>query len=714
MKMKKSVVCLFTGLISCSSVFSQGIRFENIPFDDAFLQAIIEKKLVLLEFSTSWSGASYHLTAGGVSEEEMRAFFDARFVSLRVDMETAGGKEIGERYGVDTYPTFLLLKTNDTEQYRITGGVSATELVEKARRGLSPANAPAILEAEHASGKMKKARVLDYVLALQDGHAADPRCTAIGRELLASLSKKEKMMPLYWPLFSDLSIAPVPSGDFTLLLDNLEQFRASIGRERVDAYLLYCYESMLEPFIAREVTTDVKNHELLNTILFQLERVDFPGQELLLLEALVARAYYERDYERAFALIEENLALLPDAKLGMFTGSFQSIQVESRQQMARIARLGDKITAAVKDPGLKEYCRAFYNVYKRLSATGVYWEDLSLEEALEQAAARDMLLFVNCYQGTDPAAGLFAREHVGEFLNQRLINIKVDTRDGEGAAIAERYRIRRYPTFLLLRPDGTLHYRMAGDQEEATFVEHLQAGMNGENAAWDWEQRYQEGDRDPAFVAGYIASLVSLLETEAAVAVASDYAASLPDSLRRAPANWYIYESPLFSPLGSDNFTYLFESRAGFGKTVGAARVDSVIYTRYMDRFVDLMAGKVVPGEGEVELWVAPLKGFRSAYARELLAAAEIARVFHARQEREEEQNIRALFNACRVQARNLKEEAAFRIGRLVFSYLMQHIDQSHLGEYNMLVNTFANRITDKERRDTIKAMVIPLSLPVD
>jgi hypothetical protein len=47
-------------------------------------------------------------------------------------------------------------------------------------------------------------------------------------------------------------------------------------------------------------------------------------------------------------------------------------------------------------------------------------------------------------------------------------------------------------------------------------------------------------------------------------------------------------------------------------------------------------------------------------------------------------------------------------VGYPAFGYLAQHIDQSLLGEYNVLVNTFANRITDSAREKTLRAMVIP------
>jgi hypothetical protein len=516
------------------------------------------------------------------------------------------------------------------------------------------------------------------------------------------------MLSLYWPLFSDLSIAPVPSADFTFLQKNLEKFRASIGRERVDAYLLYCYESLLSPFLALEAANDMKNHDLLDAIYFQVERGDLPGKELLLLEVQIARAYYERDYEQAFSLLEEHIALFPDTKLWTLTSSFQSIRMESKEQIARVARLGDKITGAIKDPELKEYLRAYFNIYKRLAATGVYWEDLSLEEALGQANARDIFLFVNCYQegaAATMADTLFAQEHIGEFFNQHFVNLKIDMTKEAGASIGEQYRVKKFPTFLLFRPDGILHYKLTGVQDEATFIERIQAGLSGEDTAWDREQQYEEGERDPALIAALIASLLEDKPEEAAV-VARDYMTALPDSARCDSLNWYIYEHPRLSPLGGDLFTYLLDHQGAFAGSVGKARVDSTIHARYMDKCTGILSGKEPLEEVELVNLALPLK-YASTY-RELAATLEITKAFCARQGSEEE-HLRGLFNACRRRVGNLSGEIAYRVGRPVLGYLAQHIDQTHLGEYNMLVNTFAKKIADAEQKSVLKSMVIPL-----
>ncbi|MDR1414532.1 MAG: hypothetical protein LBI96_01870, partial [Odoribacteraceae bacterium] len=621
----KKVILLMLALCAISRAFSQSIPFREISLDDAFLEAIIERKLVFVEVRAAWNGPSYYLNEAGVSGEDFKEFFDERFVCMQVDEGTTEGKEFVKRYHVDTYPAFLLLGINEEELYRIAGGVSADELVEKARRGAISTNALPVLRREYDSRKMSKVRMMDYFLSLQDGFAGDPACISVGKRLLASLSNGDKLSPVFWPLFSDLSVAPVPSEDFSYLLKHPGRFRASIGRERVDAYLLYCYETLLSPVFTRE-GDEVVDRSLLDALRTWLEGDDLPGREALLLEVEVARAYIDRDYERAFSLIEERVSLFSDAKLWMLANSFKAIRAESERQVEHLASVEERVAETATDPELKLFLRSRPDAYKRLFDTGVYWEDLPLEQALEQAGARGILVFAVCEgEMTGRTDSLFAREGMGDLLNKFFVNLKVDAAGEEGKLVEERYGVREFPTFLVLRPDGSLYFKMTGLMDGETFEGRVLAGLEQESRTLS--QRYGEGERDPAFITAFIASLLEY-SSESVAGVALEYVAGLPDSARFAAENWYVYEDALLSPPGGDLFDFLLERRAEFAAVVGEERVETTVRTRYMEACAGILAGRwVAEEEGAFRLFSA---GFATAPDKELSAVMEIVHTFCA------------------------------------------------------------------------------------
>ncbi len=57
---------------------------------------------------------------------------------------------------------------------------------------------------------------------------------------------------------------------------------------------------------------------------------------------------------------------------------------------------------------------------------------------------------------------VFPTEIAGNFFNEKFVNIKVDAEKGEGIEFAKRYNIKAYPTFLVLKPDGTVVARWEG------------------------------------------------------------------------------------------------------------------------------------------------------------------------------------------------------------------------------------------------------------
>ena len=52
------------------------------------------------------------------------------------------------------------------------------------------------------------------------------------------------------------------------------------------------------------------------------------------------------------------------------------------------------------------------------------------------------------------ADNVFPREEAGEFFNPKFVSVKFDMENGEGKELAQKFGVRAYPTFLIIRPDG--------------------------------------------------------------------------------------------------------------------------------------------------------------------------------------------------------------------------------------------------------------------
>jgi thiol:disulfide interchange protein len=96
------------------------------------------------------------------------------------------------------------------------------------------------------------------------------------------------------------------------------------------------------------------------------------------------------------------------------------------------------------------------------SETGIRFKSMSLEKAKQIAKETDKLIFIDAYTSwcgpcKRMAATSFMEEEVGEIFNERFVNIKIEMeKDVDGPEVARLYKVRAYPTLLVINSEGKL------------------------------------------------------------------------------------------------------------------------------------------------------------------------------------------------------------------------------------------------------------------
>lgn len=119
---------------------------------------------------------------------------------------------------------------------------------------------------------------------------------------------------------------------------------------------------------------------------------------------------------------------------------------------------------------------------KEASTKGTRFEKGTLKELLAKADTAKKYLFVDIYTTwcgpcKAMASEIFPQQKVGAYLNKTFINAKFDAEKGEGIDIAKTYQVRAYPTFLILKPDGTEVGRIIGGGEADVFIKKVQEAV---------------------------------------------------------------------------------------------------------------------------------------------------------------------------------------------------------------------------------------------
>lgn len=225
------------------------------------------------------------------------------------------------------------------------------------------------------------------------------------------------------------------------------------------------------------------------------------------------------------------------------------------------------------------------------------FQELTLDKALEQAAAENKLVFVDCYTVWCGPCKMMAEKilplkEVGEFMNDHFVCLKIDMEKGEGVKIARKYKITAYPTFLILKTDGSLQHRIVGGAATGEdFLNKVEEGMEG-NSLGNLDMQYQSGNRNLDFQMTYIKALVRGKEMERARAVSQDLLASLDGEEKYSADYWYLYENENLSPIGSGNMIFLLKHAEKFREGVGKEKVDAKLASLFETQLEDILRGR--------------------------------------------------------------------------------------------------------------------------
>ena len=98
-----------------------GIVFATGSLSDALAQAKRENKLVFVDCFTTWCGPCKMLAKQTFPNQAVGEFMNPRFVSLQIDMERGEGIELAKKWGIEAYPTMVVLDADGNVKGRIVG-----------------------------------------------------------------------------------------------------------------------------------------------------------------------------------------------------------------------------------------------------------------------------------------------------------------------------------------------------------------------------------------------------------------------------------------------------------------------------------------------------------------------------------------------------------------------------------------------------------------
>src|SRR5690606_19102971 len=164
-------------------------------------------------------------------------------------------------------------------------------------------------------------------------------------------------------------------------------------------------------------------------------------------------------------------------------------------------------------------------------------------------------------------------------MNRTFVNLKVDGEAGEGIDLVRQFRVRAYPTFVVLQADGSEVFRIVGARSASAFREELEKGLDDRRTPEMVKKRYEAGERSPSLVNDYVLSVMQSGDEAAGYQLINDYFHSLTREQKADPANAFLYERYAQS-LHDEKLAYVFANRDDFARSYGEEWVQELMYRR--------------------------------------------------------------------------------------------------------------------------------------
>lgn len=143
---------------------------------------------------------------------------------------------------------------------------------------------------------------------------------------------------------------------------------------------------------------------------------------------------------------------------------------------------------------------------------GIAFETGSWKDVLAKAKATNKPIFVDVYTSwcgpcKKMSKDIFPLPEVGKEYNTDFVCYQLDAEKGDGIAVAKQYEVKSYPTYLFVKPDGTLFSRAVGSMSAEMFIKVAQSALvdlNDPKPLSVWDKEYPSLKKDTTFLLGYI------------------------------------------------------------------------------------------------------------------------------------------------------------------------------------------------------------------
>lgn len=443
------------------SVSDTGTKPQYVySLEEALSKAKRERKPIFFNCYANWVLPCRSMEQFVFTNKEFSDFLNKNFVNLFMEMTSEEGKAIAQRYDIKQFAHYLVLDSEGKVLLRIIGGKKLPDFQQDVALALNPKTTIPGTEAAIAKGKHDKKNLLAFLRVHKLAHdtAAYNKYAPMYWNMLkpTEYTKKEN-----WEVFTHMLKKP-QDPLFQYLIDHKSDFEKEQGKDIVNAFTQRLFYDDLSGFAFGSVSYD--SNKMLDLYIL-LQKADLDRKSFANTLYQVGKLRGEGKLKELINYLQTQGDMLEQLR-PMLEASLPDMELPDNQKEILAQYLKER-AATQNERNKMLLLQAAEKLESKPQEGGMIFEHTDFATTLANAAKQGKLVFMDCYTTwcmpcKFMADRIFPLPQVGEKMNARFLNIKVDMEHDEGVQLAKRYNVSAYPTMLILSPDGKELGRLVG------------------------------------------------------------------------------------------------------------------------------------------------------------------------------------------------------------------------------------------------------------
>lgn len=376
--MKNVFLSVFFATLFCLTSEAQGINFvEGKTLNEVLTQAKNEGKLVFVDCYTEWCGPCKMMATKEFVKKEAGDYFNAKFVNFKIDIEKGEGPEVGKKYDVNAFPTFLILEPNGDLRGRLVGAAPIDKFIEKVEAAMKEEKGLPWYQKKFRSGERDPQFLSEYIKILGENYMRD-EVKNVSKTLLAGKTGAE--------IAADASLYKAfTTGEFLPdddLFLNVYKERAIVLANQGEK-ATKSLDSKWTRLGLHYMKYDGKEYKGFDSEGFEAYKqkmIEYgvPDVDGVVKEVLHSNAVYGRDcptlYKYFLETIKEDPSKISDNDVIQDLGILRNGYKENKKAMKTVKKYIDRRTAYLKSLPVPENERTFEYEGKRITLNGYFIE----------------------------------------------------------------------------------------------------------------------------------------------------------------------------------------------------------------------------------------------------------------------------------------------------------------------------------------------------